>query len=383
MAGALHSTSGLTRTTTVASALIISLATTTVAPASACSIFSFSHDGSTVFGQNLDWRERFPGSVVVNPRGIEKTVLPWKGDWPTSFEGEPVSWISRYGSVTFTCYGRDFIEGGMNEAGLTVDETSLTAVYPPVDDRPGISCAQWMQYQLDNYATVEEVLLHLGDLRPDGGGWHYLMADADGDCAVIEYPDGGPHVYTADAIQFCALTNTTYRQATSHIQMDKAFGGGLAIGAGDDSYGRFVRMALRMRDYDPELHGTPAEYAFRILDEMSCYETIRSVVYDAGERRVSWKTPGDPEVRWLDFAALDLRFEAPVMMLDVEAGGRGDAAALLMEYSTGANRAIVTGVKDAGQRSPDTVDELESRGLTYDEALELIATHPTSTGGPQ
>lgn len=47
-------------------------------------------------------------------------------------------------------------------------------------DRPGISCTQWMQYQLDNHATVEDVIEHLDDLRPDGEGWHYLIADSTG-----------------------------------------------------------------------------------------------------------------------------------------------------------------------------------------------------------
>ncbi|UCD77383.1 MAG: hypothetical protein JSW26_18430, partial [Desulfobacterales bacterium] len=120
----------------------------------ACTIFSLSRGAEAVYGQNLDWYDPLPGLVVVNPRGIRKTILDWDGSWPAAGERGPVAWVSRYGSVTFTCYGRDFIEGGMNEAGLMVDETNLTAVYPPEDDRPGVSCTQWMQYQLDNYATV-------------------------------------------------------------------------------------------------------------------------------------------------------------------------------------------------------------------------------------
>lgn len=350
-------------------------------PAPGCSIFTFTHDGRTFYGRNLDWSEAFPGAVVVNPRGIAKEVLPWKGVWPTSFDGEPVVWVARYGSVTFTCYGRDFVEGGLNEAGLTVDQTSLAAVYPPADDRAGVSCAQWIQYQLDNHATVEEVLLHLDDVRPDGEGWHYLISDAGGDRAVIEYLDGGPTVYGRERLEISALTNTTWKQALSHIPMDRAFGGTLDIGAGHDSYGRFVRMAALMRDYDPTGEVSPVEYAFRILEEVSVHDTIRSVVYEADRPRVSWRTLENREVRTLDFADLDLSEGASVLMLDVEAGGPGDVSALLEDYSIAANRAIVSGVRDAGERGPEAIAELESRGLTFHEALEMIAAHPTSTGG--
>lgn len=331
-------------------------------PSSACSIFSLSSGGDAVFGQNLDWHSHFPGHVVVNPQGIAKSVLPWKGSWPVAYDGDAVTWVSRYGSVTFTCYGRDFIEGGMNEAGLMVDETNLTAVYPPDDGRPGVSCAQWMQYQLDNFATVEEVLAHLGDLRPDGEGWHYLVADLTGACAVIAYLDGSPTVYTGEDVQVCALTNTTYRQALSHISLDAAFGGEIDIASGSDSYARFVRIAALIRDYNPEADGRADDYAFRILDEVSGDTTIRQVVYDAGRARVLWRTPRNPGVRRLDLASLDFSSRRPVRVIDVDVGGQGDVSSHLKDYTLEANRAIVAATKGPGP----------------EDLLNLIAEHPTA-----
>jgi penicillin V acylase-like amidase (Ntn superfamily) len=344
-------------------------------PASACSLFSLASGDTTVYGRNLDWSAPLPGAVIVNPRGIEKSVLPWRGRWPAPHDGPRVSWTARFGSVTFTCYGRDFIEGGMNEAGLIVSEASLEAVYPPPDGRPGVSCAQWMQYQLDNYATVEEVLLHIGDLRPDGEGWHYLLADAAGECAVIEYESGHPVIYTRDGIDVCALTNTTYARALSHVRMDLAFGGDADIATSGDSYGRFVTMANLMRNYDPAVNGALTGQAFRILDEVRVEDTLRSTVYDAARSRVSWKTRGNPDVRRLDLSTLDLGEGAPVRMMDVEAGEPGDAGAMLSDYSDSANRAIVSWVR-AAERDGETDEELASRGLTFEEALEMIAAHP-------
>jgi choloylglycine hydrolase len=343
--------------------LVLMLTYLLLAPrALGCSIFALATESEVVYGQNLDWSEYFPGNVVVNPRGIRKAILPWKGSWPVSYCGEPVTWVSRYGSITLTCYGRDFIEGGMNEAGLVIDETSLYAVYPPEDGRPGVSCAQWMQYQLDNYATVDEVLLNLDELRPDGEGWHYLVTDSTGASAAIEYLKGAPTVYAGDSLEVPALTNTTYRQALSHIAMEKAFGGDIDIASGSDSYGRFVRMAALMRDYVPSRSGSAVDYAFMILDQVSCDETLRSVVYDATAKAVYWKTPKNPEVRWLTFASLDFSSGARVLVVDVEKGGPGNVSAKLAEYTVEGNRAIVTATKGPGS----------------EELLRLIAEHPSA-----
>jgi choloylglycine hydrolase len=250
----------------------------------------------------------------------------------------------------------------MNEAGLVIDETNLSAVYPPDDGRPGVSCAQWMQYQLDNYATVEEVLQHLDDLRPDGEGWHYLLADSTGTSAVIEYLDGKPAVLSGESLEVPALTNTTYRQAYSHIAMDAAFGGEIDIAAGTDSYARFVRMAALMRDFDKSANTRDVDYAFHILDEVSCDDTIRSVVYDARNRVVYWKTPENPAVRQLAFDSLDVSNDAPVLVIDVEQGSGGDVSRLLTGYTFESNLAIVTATK----------------GPAADHVLSMIAEHPTA-----
>jgi hypothetical protein len=146
---------------------------------------------------------------------------------------------------------------------------------------------------------------------------------------VIEYLSGKATIYSGNAIEVCALTNTTYGQALTHLPLDAVFGGAIDIAAGSDSYGRFVRIAALLRDYDPERDGRAYDYAFRILDDVSCDETLRSVVYDSGRGRVLWKTQNSERVRWLDLRALDLSGDTPTQVLDVEVGGTGDMSALL------------------------------------------------------
>jgi len=354
------------------------LTAATVSPC--CSLFYLSREGVAVFGRNLDWDDPVPGVVVVNKRGAEKTLLPWKGWWPAPRQAEPVSWISLYGSVTFTCYGRDFIEGGMNEAGLTVSEASLASVYPPDDGRPGVSCMQWMQYQLDNFGAVDSVIAHLSDLRPDGEGMHYLVADSGGRCAVIEYLAGEALVYSGSDVEVCAVTNTAYRKALSQMPMDRAFGGDADIASAIDSYGRFVRMAALMRDYDPEHDGDAVDYAFHILSEVGCPDTRRSIVYDIGERCVLWTAGADTTVRRLDLDSLDLSSGTPTLMCGIGKGEPGDVSNLLKTYTLDANREVVKTLLGPVRRNAETIGLLEQRGLTVAEALELIAIHPFQTG---
>jgi choloylglycine hydrolase len=269
----------------------------------------------------------------------------------------------------------------MNEKGLAIDETNLVSVYEPGDGRPGVSCAQWIQYQLDNFATVGEVIEHLDDLRLDGEGWHFLVADADGRSAVLEFPGGEIKVITGGDLSVSALTNTTHEQAMSHVPMDAAFGGELDIATGSGSYGRFVKMAAMIRDYDPARDGKGDDYAFRILEAVRCENTLRSVVYDAGRGRVSWTTPGNRERRWLDFANLDLTLATPTRMVDVEAGGPGNVAGLLEDYTTGKNRMIVDGVLGKSRDDRRIVDKLAARGMTVDEAIERIVNNPVEPVG--
>src|SRR5689334_21028972 len=74
-----------------------------------CTTFCMTVDGRVVFGANYDWDVR-NGRVMVNKRLVSRESLTQR----------PAHWTSRYASITFNQYGRDFPTGGMNEAGLVV-----------------------------------------------------------------------------------------------------------------------------------------------------------------------------------------------------------------------------------------------------------------------
>ena len=88
-----------------------------------CTAFMLRADSKVVTGKNLDWPVGL-GSVLLNPVGLSKTA------W-VSPPDKPAAWVSRYSSVTFNQFGQEFPLGGMNDAGLVVEELSYwPARYP-------------------------------------------------------------------------------------------------------------------------------------------------------------------------------------------------------------------------------------------------------------
>src|SRR5581483_9546892 len=100
--------------------------------------------------RNLDW-DWENGLVFINARQVQKRAFVLGPNAAT--------WTSKYGSVTFNQFGRELPFGGMNEAGLVVENMWLTETqYPAGDSRPEINMLQWIQYQLDTCSTVAEVI---------------------------------------------------------------------------------------------------------------------------------------------------------------------------------------------------------------------------------
>src|SRR5918911_589932 len=102
----------------------------------ACTTFVINKDGHIVFGRNYDWITG-AGIVNTNQRGLYKTSLK-------NNDGATISWVSKFGSITFNQYGKEFPTGGMNEKGLVVELMWLDGTrYPEKDNRPSIGVLQW------------------------------------------------------------------------------------------------------------------------------------------------------------------------------------------------------------------------------------------------
>ena len=79
----------------------------------ACTTFCINKNGQLVFGRNYDWITG-AGIINSNQRGLFKTSSH------TGIENS-ISWVSKFASISFNQYGKEFPTGGMNEKGLVVE----------------------------------------------------------------------------------------------------------------------------------------------------------------------------------------------------------------------------------------------------------------------
>jgi choloylglycine hydrolase len=305
-----------------------------VATAEACSTFHLVGSETAIFGKNYDWSVG-AGLLVVNKRGMSKRAM-----WAE----HPAEWTSTHGSLTFNQYGREMPSGGMNESGLIVELMWLEeSRYPDRDKRPAIGKMQWIQYQLDVSATVADVIASDVRIRIDNGGAgrvHYLVADATGDRASIEFIDGVMVAHRGEDMPAPVLTNSTYVQSASHLERYIGFGGDRAIPTTLGSLDRFVRAAHLVRTYDP--HTPIVEYGFSVLrDVAQGTSTMWSIIYDIDQRRVHFRTVNASTVRYVDMDDLDFSCETGVTVLDVRESLNGNVSDRFEPYTRDINYAVI------------------------------------------
>ena len=295
----------------IAAALALLLISFPVLP---CSTLLIARDGEVVFGRNYDF-EIGNGLVLVNQRGLVKTSI-----------ARTRTWTAKYGSITFNQFGREFPMDGMNEAGLAVALMWLNeTVYPPPDARPQLGVLEWIQYQLDNFGTVAEVIEHANEVRIVRGGTplHYLIGDATGAAATIEFLDGQLVVHTGPALPTANLTNSTYESSVDYLR------GRRSMPSGSGSLERFARTAMLMQR---------GEAALSILDQVAQPNWTRwSVAYDLARREITWKTLTSRQEKSLRLSQVNFACSEPMLMIDANTPASGNIAASLQRYTPDAN----------------------------------------------
>jgi penicillin V acylase-like amidase (Ntn superfamily) len=300
--------------------------------AAACTSFVLSGEYGPVFATNLDNRLQ-EGLIYVNPRGMVKS------GWEASSAGEYARWTSKYGSVSFNFAGYQITWAGMNEAGLVMSTMSLgeTSV-PEPDERPSMGNGFWMQYHLDNSATIDEVITAAEKIRMGDTVDHYLVCDAGGDVAVIEFLHGKMVVHRGGKLPIPVLTNHTYRDLVKSERwwtLKRLFSDRYPA---NPSLKRFQLGARNVKSFDPGGKEDVVACAFRTLHEVSgqavnAAATQWSIVFDIAERRILFRTRTYDPMRFLDFRSLDFTAGTPVLMMNVHEKLSGDAAGALIPYS--------------------------------------------------
>ena len=297
-----------------------------------CTTFCFNHGGKPIFGRNFDWVTG-KGLVIINKRGISKTAQSYELT-------NPLTWVSKYGSATFNQIGREFPYGGMNEVGLVVETMILSDTeYPPSPDvRPDIGLYQWIQYQLDNFSTIEEVINSNSQIRIKAKtGAHFLVCDSTGNCATIEFLGGRLVYHTKDKLPVKALSNSKYSEAINFWQKDQ-------VPQNDRrrSIARFIRAANMLEKYDSQSEG-PVDYAFKILSSVANpSDTQWSLVYDIANLGIHFRTRENRKIRYFLLKTFDFSCATPVKMLNINADFSGDVSGRFIDYNYQINRNMVT-----------------------------------------
>ena len=295
----------------------------------ACSVFCIDKKGDLVVGHSYDWYFT-KGYFMVNKRGQDKKAFYYWGEDQVNL----ARWTSKYGSITENQYGRDIAYGGMNEAGLVVYEQWLSeTVYPSPDERAHVSVDQYVQYMLDNFATIDEVIACDTSIRIRGlqSGFttiHFFAADASGNCVIIDFLNGSAVYHSYESAPVKAMTNNTYQ--TSITLYEQA-----------SCNNRFYRIAERLENYE-NVDTEAVSYAFEILDNVRMGHTLFQTVYDIKNRKVYAKSvSAGTSLRYFDFDAFDFSCKSNSKVLDINTPLTNDVTNAFIDYTTELNEELI------------------------------------------
>lgn len=357
----------------IASSMLFWSAYTTLFP---CSTVMVKQKNRVVVGHNLDMPKHIPGMIVTNQRNIQKSSVTW---WELisgkNAETPTLSWTSKYGSVTFNPLGKEFPDGGVNEAGLYIQEMSMPGtVFPAGKKRPTMFMMQWMQYQLDNFSSVKQVLGNISDIYLDGWAWHFFVADKTGDSAVIEFIDGKIKTYNKDSMPFNVLCNAPYARELEWLETFKPFGGTNPVDIKTKRSPRFAYAAAMIKNYD--CGKNPVEYTFTILEGLDRGATQWSYVVDITNTRIYFFTAIGKEIKFFDYSEFDFSCKTPARLLDVHSQFKGEVRTKFVTYTQTLNRSFLKGGASALNGGGGLTREVESTGNTLEAFITTMTDMP-------
>lgn len=306
--------------------------------AAACSRVLWADNGqAVVVGRNMDWSEDMRSNLWAFPRGIARSGLG--GD-------NSLGWTSKYGSVATSVYELGTADG-MNEKGLVANLLWLTETdYGKRDPKvPGLSLSLWVQYVLDNFATVAEAVaaseqghFQILPLKVPGldtlATVHLALADASGDSAIIEIVDGGKVRIHHDR-SYTVMTNSPpFEQQLANLKRYRGFGGAAALPGTSEPADRFVRAAYYLQNLlkPQDRRQTIAEMLSVMRNVAQPFvrpsaarpeasHTVWRTVADATDRLYFFESTLSPNIVWVRLDDLDLSPGAPVRKLDLVHSG--------------------------------------------------------------
>lgn len=312
-----------------------------------CSTIILGHGSYKFLAENYD-PSLDHGLIATNLKGTIKE----NGRRP----GEKVlRWQVKYGSITFNQFSLELPVSGMNEKGLAVALMwHYEGNFGDNEQYTRLSALQWIQYQLDNFQNIAEVLEGIKTIRPkqESAPLHYTLLDAEGNCLLLEFLDGKPLTYVNP--EYPILTNTTYQTC-----LDAAKFHANRTGFPDNSsVARFVHLFRQYSDLTQR--DATASTGFELLQSVNqtpvpigCGSfpwnniegrdtfTAWSIVFSPHDQSILFITEANKSIRELRMADFSFEKESEYRLMNINDGIAGNAAAFFRPYSKECNLNIV------------------------------------------
>jgi choloylglycine hydrolase len=266
------------------------------------------------------------------PRGIERS---------DGANGR-LTWKAKYGSIIATAF--DLIAtDGMNEEGFAGHILWLAEsdYGKPADDAVQLSQAVWLQYYLDNFATVAEAVAWTNESQvqiaqlfdPTGHlvpTLHLAIDDATGDSAIIEYTDGKPTVYHDRAYRVMTNSPTYDKQLELLAENQQTDGSPHPLPGSTLASDRFARASYYVaHQVQPKTQIEAMAAMFSIIRNAAqpfrtpepgkpdASQTIWQVVLDLTNKRYAFESTTRPNIVWVDLDEVSFTEGTKVLRLDL------------------------------------------------------------------
>lgn len=305
-------------------------------PADACTRVVYKGFNNYILtARSMDWKEDSESNLWIFPRGMERNGETGENT---------LRWKSKYGSVVTSAYEICSTDG-MNEKGLSANLLWLVeSGYPPLEKgKPSISIAAWVQYMLDNFATVEEAVADtkkgyynvVSSMMPDGtrmATLHLSLSDSKGDNAIFEYIDGKLMVHHDPSYQ--VMTNSpVFSEQLALNEYWKTIGGTTFLPGTNRAADRFVRASfythaipvvsgerLAVAEIFSVIRNASVPLGITTPDQPNIASTIWRTVADQKKMVYYFESTLHPNVFWVNLKDIDFSVGAPVKKLDLVGG---------------------------------------------------------------
>jgi penicillin V acylase-like amidase (Ntn superfamily) len=290
-------------------------------------------NGTVITARSMDWKDEIPANIWIFPRGLKRNG---------EVGANAVTWTSKYGSLVTSAFDISSADG-MNEKGLVANLLWLAeSVYPEYDGKAkGLSIAAWVQFVLDNFATVSEAVDYLSKESftivsaniPGTDRFatlHLAISDATGDNAIFEYVNGKLVIHHDRS--YTVMTNSPiFDKQLALNEYWKEIGGFTMLPGTNRAADRFVRACFYVQAI-PKTDNTRIAVSSMFSVIRNC--SVPFGISSSTEPNISstrWRSVSDqknlvyyfetaitPNTFWVDMKQIDFSEKAPVKKLSVD-----------------------------------------------------------------